>query len=107
MEGLYRVLQMPGYEVLDVKIWKDKRRVDVYLKRLESPRLCHRCGCVLGAERGGHGMHVEGLPMGLLHTHFHFMRTKADCLHCKKARSERVDFLAAETPHLTQASSRS
>ncbi len=102
MEGLYRVFRFSGYEVLDVKIWRDKRRVDVYLKRAKGPRHCHCCGSLLGAERGVHGMHVEGLPMGILRTHFHFMRTKANCPTCKKARSERVDFLAAETPHLTK-----
>ena len=102
MKELYRIFRFPGYEVLDVKIWRDKHRVDVYLKREKGPRYCHRCGSLLGAERGGHGMHVEGLPMGVLHTHFHFMRTKCDCPTCKKARSERIDFLAPETPHLTK-----
>ncbi len=102
MDGLYRVLRFSGYEVLDVKIWRDERRVDVHLKRLDGAKHCHRCGEQLGAERGGHGMHVEGLPIGLLRTHFHFIRTKANCGNCKKARSEQVDFLAPETPHLTK-----
>lgn len=102
MEGFYRVLRQPGYRVLDVKIWRDRGRVDVYLEREEGPRFCHRCGGELGSERGKHGMHVEGLPMGVLRTNFHFMRTKANCAGCKKARSERIDFLAPETPHLTK-----
>jgi len=85
MDGLYRILRMPGYEVLDVKIWRDKHRVDVYLKREEGPRLCHCCGTELLAERGGHGMNVEGLPMGVLRTRFHFMRAKANCPACKKS----------------------
>ena len=103
MKELYRMFRMPGYEVLDIKIWKDDFKVDVFLERKEEELgKCHCCGGELGVERGKHRVTVQGLPIGMLKTYVHFWRHKRHCAKCKKARSEALDFLSTETPHLTK-----
>jgi transposase len=44
---------------------------------------------------------VEALPVMGIRCYVFFWRHKGYCSHCKKARAERVNFLAPETPHLT------
>jgi transposase len=104
MKELYRLFRVDGYEVLDVKVWLDKGQIDVCLERAEAYSMsCCRCGSELGAGRGKHRMRLQGMPLGRLKTFFHFWRYKGHCANCKKARSERVHFLAEQTPHLTKA----
>jgi transposase len=103
MTELYRVFKVEGYEVLDVKIWLEKGHVDVFLEASDSATMhCHRCDEELGAHRGKHRMKIQGMPLGRIKTFFHFWRHKGDCSNCNKARSERVEFLADQTPHLTK-----
>lgn len=102
MKELYRIFAFPGYEVLDVKIWREQFKIDVYLGRGAEKGFCHRCGEELGVERGKHTMKAEGLPVGLLKVYIHFWRNKGHCAGCKKARSEAINFLSEETPHLTK-----
>ena len=47
-------------------------------------------------------MHIEGMPILGMRVYFLFWREKKHCPECKKARSERVEFLAEETPHLSR-----
>jgi transposase len=42
------------------------------------------------------------MPIMGFQTFLYFWRHKGHCAKCKKARAEAVDFLAKETPHLTQ-----
>lgn len=103
MKELYRVFKAEGYSVVDVKMWIEKRSVEAFLERESSDkRFCHRCGEELGVERGRHRMKVRGLPIGALLSTIHFWRYKGHCVRCNKARSERVEFLSEQTPHLTK-----
>ena len=47
-------------------------------------------------------MKLEAMPIMGFRTYVFFWRHKGHCPKCRKARAEAVDFLAKETPHLTQ-----
>jgi transposase len=47
-------------------------------------------------------MKLEAMPIMGFRTFVYFWRQKGHCEKCKKARSEAVDFVAEESPHLTQ-----
>jgi transposase len=91
-----------GYEVLDFKEFLQEGRIEIHLGRLEEKDWkCHRCAEPLSIERGRHRSRIEAMPiMGLL-VWVHFWRHKGHCRSCRKARSEAVEFVSEETPHLT------
>ena len=92
-----------GYEVLDVKEYLNDARVEIHLGRKEEKGWrCHRCGSELAAERGKYRSTLEGMPIMGLRVWIYFWRHKGECKSCKKVRAERVEFIAEETPHLTQ-----
>jgi transposase len=92
-----------GYEIEDFKEWLKEGRIEIFLERKEEkPFCCHRCGEGLGAHRGKYRVKLEGLPILGFRFFIHFWRLTGECRSCKKARAEKVDFISAETPHLTQ-----
>lgn len=92
-----------GYEISDFKEFLTDCKIEVYLGRKAGKKwLCHKCGSQLGGERGKYKVVVEGMPIMGLRFYIHLWRHKGHCTKCKKARSERVDFIAEESPHLTQ-----
>jgi transposase len=104
--GLPRFLSaaVPGFEIIDVKEWLSEGRIEIFLERKADaePAACYRCGTRLTIARGKHRLRIEGLPILGLRTWWIFWREKKHCPECEKARSEAVEFLAAETPHLTK-----
>ena len=94
---------VPGFSIIDVKEWLAEGRIEVYLERSSEapPASCYRCGSCLSVARGKHRMKIEGMPILGLRTYFIFWREKRHCPGCKKVRSEKIEFIAAETPHLT------
>jgi transposase len=91
-----------GFEVRDFKEFLSEGRIDIYLEPLEAkPWVCHRCGSELGVQRGKHPVKLEAMPLMGFRFFVHFMRYKGHCTKCKKARSEKVEFISEETPHLT------
>lgn len=95
---------VPGFEITDVKERLQDGRIEVFLaRRPDAPASrCHRCGGALQARRGKHRMRLEGMPILGFRLFLHLWREKAHCLVCKKARSEAIEFVAAESPHLTE-----
>jgi transposase len=104
--NLQRVLNnfIKNYKIRDTKEWLNKGYVEIFLEKREPsiPMVCSVCGSNLKAKRGSHKMKVKHMPIFNLECYFIFRRQKADCPKCKKARSEKIDFLALETPHLTK-----
>jgi transposase len=47
-------------------------------------------------------MRLEAMPILGFQVFVFLWREKRHCPHCRKARSERIEFVAEETPHLTQ-----
>ncbi len=101
---LPRFFNFENYNVRDLKEFLSDGRLEVHLERnQEAERVCHRCGERLsGLRRGDHFMRVEALPVLGHRCYLVFRRHKYHCFTCKKARSERVEFLSEHTPHLTK-----
>ncbi len=94
----------PGYRIIDFKEWLKKGVIEIYLEKADKggPRSCCRCGCNLQAKRGKHRMNIKHLPLFNFECHLIFWREKGHCPDCKKARSEKIDFLSQESPHLSK-----
>ena len=92
-----------GYETRDMKEFLSRGEIELHLERNETKSwTCHSCGGELGTERGRYRMRLEAMPIMGFRSLIYFWRYKGHCAKCKKARAESVDFIAKETPHLTQ-----
>lgn len=92
-----------GYETIDVQTSIKKQTCEIYLKRHgDKPLNCHRCGSFLERSRGRHRLKLETLAVMGYRCFINLWREKAHCSKCKKARSEHLELMAKETPHLTQ-----
>lgn len=95
--------EFEGYETVDMKEFLKSGEIDLILERSSNKKfLCYRCGSELVAERGRYRMKLEGMPIMGFRAFVHFWRHKGHCAKCKKARAEAVQFIAKESPHLTQ-----
>ena len=91
-----------GYETIDFKEYLQQGRIEIHLeRRSDKPVCCHRCGESMRTERGRYRQRLEALPVMGIRAYVFFWRHKGYCGKCRKARSERVDFVSPETPHLT------
>lgn len=95
---------IPNYELTDMKEWLNKGVIELYFKKEDkrAPMSCSVCGETLGVKRSSHKMKIKHLPLFNFECRLIFFRQKADCPRCKKIRSESLDFLAKETPHLSK-----
>lgn len=95
---------IPGYEVIDFKEWLQKDLIEIYIEKQDkvSPCECSRCGHELTVKRGKHRMNIKHMPFGQFECRLIFWREKRHCPNCNKARTEALDFLAPETPHLSK-----
>ena len=92
----------PNFSVIDVKEWLNWGVIEIYLRKNQGGKCtCSVCGSELGALRGKHPMNIKHLPIFNYECRLIFWREKRDCPKCKKARSEAIEFLARETPHLS------
>lgn len=94
----------PGFKVIDLKEWISKGYIEIYLKRDEvKPRKCCRCGDILdSAKVGEHKVRVRTLDIHKFKTYLVLKRQKHHCPTCKKIRSEALDFISRESPHVTE-----
>jgi transposase len=106
--GLPRFLRQgfEGYEVIECKEYlkQPDGSIEIWLrpKDEEKPLVCHRCKGPMHVSRGKYPVRLEGMPIMSFRFVIHLWRRKGHCSHCKKARAEHVEFIAQETPHLTQ-----
>jgi transposase len=97
----YLAKAFKGYEVVDVKEFIQDGRIEIHLsRRADKEWVCYRCESSLHVERGKYKSVIEGMPIMGLRVWIHFWRQKGHCSNCRKARSEQVEFIAEETPHL-------
>lgn len=95
-------LRFKGYETRDIRYFTEKP-IEVHLhRRSDKPFECHKCGCTLTRKRGQYRLKLKHLPLADRALYIIFYRWQGHCPKCKKARSEKVDFVAKETPHMTQ-----
>ena len=95
---------IPNYELTDMKEWLNKGVIELYFRKEDKKdsMTCSVCGETLGTKRSSHKMKIKHMPLFNFECRLIFFRQKADCSKCKKIRSESLDFLAKETPHLSK-----
>lgn len=96
---------IPGYEVIDLKEWRSQGQIEIYFKKREDGRrkcLCSRCGTELGNSHGKYPLKLKTMPIFNFTTYICLWREKRYCPVCKKVRSETLDFVSDESPHLTK-----
>ena len=95
--------RFPGYDTSDIRTSIKDKTCTIYLERRSDKAFnCYRCGCFLQRNRGRYPVRLEHLSIMGFKTYLHFWREKGECANCKKARAEHVEFIARETPHMTQ-----
>jgi len=94
-----------GFEVVDVKERLAEGRIDLHLRGRED-RLwhCHRCGSPLAPAKAGgkYAVRIESMPIMGFRVFVFFWRERGHCARCGKVRAERIEWIAEETPHLSQ-----
>lgn len=96
---------IPGFEVADLKEWRQKGEIEIYLKKREDEGLkclCAKCGGELGHSHGRYPLKIKSMPIFNFATYVCIWREKRYCFNCKKVRSEKLDFISEESPHLTR-----
>lgn len=94
---------IPNYKIIDMKEWINKGVIELYFEK-EDPKAqmnCFKCSNKLKNRCATHQMNIKHLPLFNFECRIFFKRDKGYCNNCKKIRSESLDFLAKETPHLT------
>ena len=95
---------IPNYQLIDCKEWLNKGVIELYFKKKDksASMTCSVCAGTLGPRRSSHRMNIKHLPIFNFECKIIFLRDKGHCASCKKIRSEELDFLARETPHLSK-----
>lgn len=95
---------IPNYEVIDLKEWISKGYVEIFIKKDDNqPKsTCSRCGHELGNSHGKYRMKLQTMPILNLKAYILVWREKRFCPNCKKVRSEALDFVCSESPHMTK-----
>ena len=92
-----------NYSIDDTVLNDELEEVTIYLSRnKDMTSFCTRCGEELQQSNGGYYLKSKTMPVFGLTTYFHFYRERRWCPCCKKFRSEHVEFLSEETPHITK-----
>ena len=100
---LPQMLEFRGYEINEMKPNLEEGKIDIYLQRKNDKDFnCAKCGSKLHSKRGTYALKLREMDLMGFKAFLHFFRLKGDCLNCKKARSEAVDFISAESPHITK-----
>ena len=103
MSYLPRFLKFSGYETTDIQENHTDGIITIHLKRNDSKSFdCHKCGTALVRRRGQHRLKLQHMPIFDFAVFIKVWRVKGDCPKCKKARSEEMDLVAKETPHMTK-----
>ena len=100
--SVFRAFQGFGFDLIDIKDSRTHRRLELILEKNAHRRhLCQRCGGELGAQAGRYLVCAKHLRMMGSEVFVRFYREKRHCEHCKKVRSEKVEFLCPASPHVT------
>lgn len=100
LPAVFRSFQ--GFDVVDLKEWRSKCHLELVLeKNSERRHLCARCGNPLGAMNSRYIIRAKHLRMMNWSVSVAFWREKRDCPGCGKIRSEAVEFLCPNSPHVT------
>ena len=92
-----------GFQVKDIKEFRQTQHMEIILEALaDREHLCSRCGEVLGAQDGRYWLTCKHMRVMSWTVTISFWREKRYCPGCGKIRSEKVEFICDETPHVTR-----
>lgn len=92
-----------GYRICDQIVDEEKMAITIRLEHKSCKEyVCHECSTQLTVKRGQHALHLKELSIMGFKVFVHLFRRKGFCPSCKKARSEKIDFLSEQTPHATR-----
>ena len=98
-----RFLRFEGYKTLDFQVTIRDQKVFVKLEAEDSRRMqCHRCDGLLDGVISKHRIELKDLPLRGFDTVLRLFRRKGYCKNCDKIRSEKIPFMAKESPHYSQ-----
>ena len=91
-----------GFSVVDVKESIVSRQMELWLRAEETHRpLCSRCGGLLGAKHDHYRVRARHMRCFDWTVTVVFFRSKHWCPHCRKTRSELIEWLCPTSPHMT------
>lgn len=91
-----------GFSVVDIKEWSSDQRVEIYLEQnRDTSRNCHKCRTELGSYHDQYRVRAKHLKMMGWQVEVIFYREKRFCGHCKKTRSQFIEWLCPRSPHTT------
>ena len=96
-------VRLEGYKVSETYKHLDAGYVLIAVEPAKSEMVCKRCKTCLEGQHGQHRIRAKFLPVFSYEAFIVFWRRKGYCSSCKKIRSEEVEFLSQESPHLTKA----
>lgn len=91
-----------GFRTTDVREFHNTKQMELVLEsEPDRVRLCSRCGCELGECHDHYKVKARHLKAFNWHVSVVFFREKRHCPHCKKVRSEWIDWICPTSPHIT------
>ena len=91
-----------GFFVKDLKEWRQEGRLEVHLEQEGCVvRNCHKCGSALGSYHDSYKIKAKHLKMMDWQVEVVFFREKRFCFECKKVRSQSIEWLCPNQPHVT------
>lgn len=93
----------PGFLLKDIKEWRSEKRMQLVLERgEEKTQHCNRCNEVLGSYKDQYRVVARHMRIMDWMVELVFFREKRHCPKCCKVRSERIEFICDETPHISR-----
>lgn len=96
-----RIFQFQGFKTIDIKEWLSKGIIELCLTP-EQDMKCFKCMTWLEGLESRHKMKVRHLDVFGCLSILIFYRRKGFCSKCRKYRSEYIEFLSENSPHVTK-----
>ncbi len=96
-----RMFKFQGFLTVELKEWLSKGYIEVILCA-EQEMQCFKCKHKLSKVTSGYDMKVRHLSILQYKCFLIFKRRVGYCSNCKKERSEYIEFISEESPHVTK-----
>jgi transposase len=93
-----------GFKVSDIRLNQEDQAIQIELTKANNEVFCYRCGNDLSnaPSCGKHRLKIRTMPIFGHDTFLYLWRQKRHCDVCKKARSEHLEILSQESPHIAK-----
>lgn len=95
---------IPGFKVSEPDLDKENQIIKIELIKTSNEAFCCRCGQDISdaPSCGKHRLKLKTMPIFGYDTFLYLWRLKKHCSVCKKARSEYLDIVSEESPHIAK-----